>query len=235
MASTYPECITDAQICSFCYTAQDPGSCADGVDNASPCAAYCDGNACNTSCLTSQSYCGTNRQYIKNHKDVGAYPGSTVAANTLIRDAWTTTYWNSLIDKLTTAAEVGVHMKSNGTAPTGYTSIASNEPFTAALYNSIAISLNSFNTNVPLVTKDSTVISAAIANALQTAYNNATFSTSTCDVCNVGNESVSGTCGCNCSCSCSCPCDCDCDCDCDCPCSCSHPCTCPNTPSTDEK
>lgn len=48
MATTYPSCINDTELCNFCYANQTCVNCVDG-SGSHPCSAYCD-SGCNTIC-----------------------------------------------------------------------------------------------------------------------------------------------------------------------------------------
>lgn len=94
-----------------------PRSGTKGKSNKLLCSAFCNASCNSRYCQSSQAYCNISHQYIKNHGDVGSFPipkvcggtsGETNPANyTIIREAWTSSNWNSLIDKLETAEIVG--------------------------------------------------------------------------------------------------------------------------------
>ena len=226
--ATYPECIQLSEHCSFCNTGESFPGCSNLNDGTQPCSAYCD-SGCNTNCLTAQGYCNRNRQYIKNHDDVGPYPGVTISKDTYIKDYWTVEFWNSLITKLNTAGVTGIFREDKDPVPHDF--VSSGDPITADLYNAVRDTLvNNFHVSNTLeyrrVQKDE-LITATLANAIQTAYNSATFDALICDLCNVGDQHYDGSsCTCNCSCTCSCPCACSCSCPCPCSCSCPCPCDC---------
>lgn len=150
----------------------------------------------------------------------------------IIYQKWTADYWNSLIKKINTAENVG-RIVSQGSGGSISAAIGNQAPYTADLYNQVRDKICHFNTSYSKVNKED-LITAAVANAIGTAYNSAKFNSSVCDVCN-SDQTMRGGCGCNCSCACSCSCGCSCPCSCPCPCNCgcSNPCSCPsNKPAT---
>ena len=234
MATYYPCNQTSYSMCRTCVTVQSGASscCTSSTSKNSSgsqawsCSSYCN-VGCNSICNTGQGICAVHSQYIKDHADVGAYPGGTVNPNDFIHLNWTPAFWNSLIGKLNTAEAVG---KTSSQGSGGYVSAphASEDVATANLYNQIRSKITNFNTYYSTVSNDQ-LISATVANAMKTAYEDAKFDSSVCDVCNAGDQSIHGGCNCNCSCDCSCSCGCSCGpCSCSCgPCSCScGPCSC---------
>ena len=224
MATYYPSCLSQSEYCELCNTAQDPGSActssssSNSSENKSDCSAYCD-SGCNSECNTAQTVCIVHNQFIKNHADVGAYNGSTsIQKDDFIHEKWTADYWNTLIKKLNTAEKVG-RLSSHGSGGSVTAGIGAPNFQTAELYNQVNAKICNFNTSYPQVNVDD-LITATIANAIGTAYNNATFNSSVCDMCNT-DQTMRGGCGCNCSCSCSC--NCGCNCDCGPSCSCNNP------------
>lgn len=201
-----------------------PGS--QGKNNKQPCSVYCDVASNNKCDSKAQTFCNLNRQYIKNHADVGAYPIDQISKDDIIYHKWTATKWNSLIQKLNTAGRLGATRSQGGAGPSIKT-ISEDDIITADIYNKVEEKIANFNTSYPKVKggPEGTIISATIANAMRTAYNNATFNASVCDICNTTSRQTPGECGCNCptcsqcpnctSCpSCSCPCNCYCNCTC---------------------
>lgn len=228
----YPTCIALSEHCNKCNTGESFAGCASGNNGTQACSVYCD-SGCNVVCNSScQAICNVHGQFIKDHKDVGAFPGSEIKVDDFIHEKWNTTFWNSLIDNLNTAETVGevskqvaVNDREVVTAPIG-----NKAPYTANLYNQVRAKIKQFN-NIPDSYKDVNVddlITATVANAIRTAYNSAKFSSTVCDICNSGTQHYEGsscTCNCSCTCSCSCSCGCDCSgCSCSgCSCSCSSP------------
>lgn len=197
--------------------------------NPAACSSYCN-SVCNTVCNTVQAYCSIGVQYIRSHGDVGAHPAiSCTAKDEFIFRNWTATYWNSLIDKIDTAEQVGKTVKQGaGTTatraaadPQNVTHVA-NSLVTAQKYNQQAQKISRFNVTVAQVNKDD-VIRGAQAKALVDQYNNARFNTNVCDVCNASGQ-TNPTCNCDCPCACSCSCGCACTCS-GCSCNCSCNCT----------
>lgn len=148
---------------------------------------------------------------------MGAYPGLEVKQGWFIHENWTVDFWKQLIDKLDIAETVG-KTKSQGSAKEVSYPIEDN-PITYTFYNDIREKLCNFNVNYNEV-KQNDLITAAVANAIQTAYNTAKFDSNICDVCNSGDQSIHPACKCNCNCSCSCSCSCGCGCQCQCQCQC---------------
>lgn len=254
MATYYPCNQTAAGMCRLCNTSQSgASSCCtssssknSGGTQAWACSRFCN-SGCNSNCQSAQTICKVNSQYIKDHADVGSYPGNTISKDDFIHLNWTTSFWNSLIGKLNTAENVGKD-SSQGSGGSVTAPISSGAAISANLYNQVRNKIVNFNTSYPGVTNnqtsDSSIISAAVANAMKTAYESAKFDSGVCDVCNSGDQSIHGGCDCNCSCDCSCSCGCSCGpcscscgpcscscgpCDCSCgPCSCSCGCSCPS-------
>lgn len=213
-----------------------------GKDNSYKCEAYCNASCNIKYCESSQAYCSISHQYIKDHGDVGTYPGKTVKAEDFIHSHWTVDYWNSLINKLKTAETVG-KLSSQGTGPDVTAAISIGSAYTAALYNQVRDKINHFNAEYSKVNVDD-LIKASTANAIGTAYNKATFGSSVCDVCNSTSAQAKKECSCNCpkcsscptcatcpSCSCNCA-SCSCNCS-SCSCNCSS-CSCSAGPSTED-
>lgn len=216
----------DAQpVCTGCNV-NNPysNSSCSGSNNYAACSSYCN-SSCNTVCNTVQAYCSIGYQYIRNHGDVGAHPSiACVARDELIFRNWTAAYWNSLIDKLDTAEMVG-KTKNQGWSVTAEVAVAdpcndahpAGSLVTAGKYNQVATKINHFNQATPMVSVGD-VIKGLHALALRTNYNNATFFTNVCDVCNTSGQ-TSPKCDCNCPCPCNCSCPCSCSCNCGCGCS----------------
>lgn len=231
MATYYPSCLSQAEYCTKCNTAQDPGSACtsssskNSSEKESACSAYCD-SGCNSSCNTAQTVCKKMGQYIKNHADVGAYNDPGVCQGEFIHKIWTEDYWNTLISKIDAAEDIG-RLSSHGSAGSVTAPIGDGALYTAKLYNEVRKKLCNFNVSYSEVEAHKTIISKTVADAIKTAYNNAQFNSSVCDMCN-SDQTMRGGCGCNCSCSCSCNCGCSCPCSCHCGCSCgcSNPCSC---------
>lgn len=83
-------------------------------------------------------------QFIKDHADVGSYPGTTVAVDDFIHEKWSADFWNSLIDKIETAEGVGrlSQQSSSGTSVTA--GIGYPHSQTASLYNQVRSKLTHF-------------------------------------------------------------------------------------------
>lgn len=240
-----PSCTSNGQLCTKCYSTQNPSntctssSSQNSSSNEQPCSAYCN-TGCNSSCNRAQTYCNLGYQLITSI--VGNFPIKEVcgASNEtcgysqydIIGETWTATNWNSIISKIATAERAGTYGRGNYNAPTptraSSTQSDENNIITAEKYNQIVKKINQFNSSLSTVNVDN-VITATRANALRTGFNNAKFSSSLCDVCNVGSENVGGACGCNCSCACAC--NCGCSCPCNCSCTCGPSCSCPETPT----
>ena len=91
---------------------------------------------------------------------------------------------NSLINKLEHAEIVGKEVNHGSAGSVDSSLIGSKKPYTADLYNQVNTKLTNFNNaNYSKVAVDQ-LITASIANAIQSAYNSANFSSSVCDVCN---------------------------------------------------
>lgn len=231
MATYYPCPESANTLCKLCNTVQSNPSCctsASSKNNSNQqkgCDTYCN-SGCNSVCNSIQTICKLHDQYIKNHPDVGAYPGLSRdivggPEGDIISQIWTVEYWNSLINQLNAAERVGRAVKqgNNKSAKTA----TSTAPITAEHYNGLRDKICNFNTSYEKVAKNE-VITAAKANAIRNGYNSAKFNSNVCDVCNAGDQSIHAGCNCNCSCACSCPCGCSCPCSCSCSCSCSCQC-----------
>lgn len=235
--------------CTKCNNGEDMGDGTKGTDcsrkntgsagtcnKGQSCANYCNVAANNNCDSKAQTFCNLGVQYIKDHADVGAYPIDEIQKDDIIYQKWTASKWNSLVNKLDTASGLGVTSSHGGAGPSVGT-ISQDDIITANLYNTIEAKIAKFNTSYNTVTggPDGTIISATVANAMRTGYNNATFNSSVCDICNTTARQTPGTCSCNCtscsacsscpscpSCSCSCSCNCtSCACNCtSCPCNC---------------
>ena len=230
MATYYPCDETKSSLCTSCNTTQTVSSCCTSTSSsnsstqAEGCSSHCN-TGCNSKCNVCQTLCENNVEYIKQHADVGGYPGVQVSQGWFIHENWTANFWKQLIDALDTAESVG-KTKSQGSAKEVSDPVVGNA-ITASFYNDIRDKLCNFHVSYDKVQKDD-IITAARANAIMTAYNNAKFDSNICDVCNSGDQSMhpSCACNCNCSCSCSCNCGCSCPCECACPCYCDCPCGC---------
>ena len=234
-------------------TAATVGEVANNPDPPFICSVYCD-DVCNNECEDSQVYCNINHQMIKDHGDVGSYPGKTVTTEDVIAHVWTKNYWNSLINKINNAETVGKeapHVSPDNitsvTAAIGYPAV-----YTKGLYNQVREKLTNFEEASYDPVEVDQLITVSVANAIGTAFNSAKFSWSVCDVCNaLGSQSIQ-ECLCNCptcavcstcpscpicstcpSCACNCSCSsCSCNCSsCSCP-SCSTCAACPSPGST---
>lgn len=228
------------------YTDPTTGKVANNPDPPLQCSTYCNIN-CNNECESSQRYCDIGYQSIVKHGDVGSYPGTTIQKDDFIHEKWSASYWNSLIDKIEMAESVGKKV-SHGSA--GSVTAGIGYPYfqTADLYNQVNTKLTNFRDASYSKVQVDQLITATVANAIQTAYTNAKFNASVCDVCNAtGSQSVQ-ECLCNCptcsvcsscpscptcsscpSCACSCACS-SCSCNCSsCSCNCSS-CASPSTP-----
>lgn len=75
--ATYPSCINLSEHCNKCNTGQSYPGCANRNNGQQACSVYCN-SGCNTVCNSAQGICKVHSQFIKNHADVGAYPGSTI-------------------------------------------------------------------------------------------------------------------------------------------------------------
>ena len=196
-----------------------------GTDNSIGCSSYCN-SSCNSKCESNQSYCSIGYQLITKHGDVGAYPGEIINTNDIIAYKWSFDFWNNLVDKIETAEIVG-KKKSQGVGEVINPKPKKDAPITAKIYNQVEHKLERFNTSYAEVQQEQ-IISAAVANAMKTAYEAATFNASVCDVCNASGSQSKKTCSCNCpscsscpSCSCSCSCSCNCSRCSSCSCNCS--------------
>lgn len=238
MATYYPCAQSKQQLCKLCNTVQSFPNCCEssssknGKNEQKACDVYCN-SACNSLCNTAQTICGLHNQYIKNHPDVGEWPGlnrdiiactatnenpsGSGARGDIISEVWTKDFWNSLIAQLNAAERVGRTQKQ-GKYVSAQTAVT-NGAITANHYNSIRDKICNFNISYNKVIQNE-LITATKANAIRNAYNSATFNSNVCDVCNSGDQSVHAGCSCNCSCPCSCSCGCDCPCSCSCSCSC---------------
>lgn len=220
-------------LCIKCVLDQNPNdactssSSSNSSSNESSCDTYCN-TGCNTKCTDSysQTVCGSGHQTMHAHPDVGEYPGETIIADVdYIYDKWTASFFAALNSRLTKAEEIGYASAqgSNGS----FANPEKGEIITAAFYNSVEQKLAGFDGGSYPTVKPDDLITAAIANAIGTAYNAAQFKTSVCDVCN-SSQHIGGTCGCNCSCACACNCGCSCPCGCSCSCSCGCSCGSPD-------
>lgn len=239
MATYFPCAETKSSLCQLCNTVQSFPSCCTSSSSKNTtgsleqkCDVYCNAS-CNSLCNSSQTICGLHSQYIKNHPDVGPWPGldrdvRACTATTenpdyqgergdLISEVWSREFWNSLIKQLNSAETVG-RMQKQGKRASAQTA-AENGPITLNHYNGLRDKICNFNTSYNKAAPHE-LITAAKANAMRNAYNAATFNSSVCDVCNSGDQSIHAGCSCNCSCACDCACGCDCPCSCSCSCSC---------------
>lgn len=237
-------------ICNKCNTAQNPADACTSTtstnssNNKKDCSYYCN-TGCNTTCVSIQNLCAVNSQYIKSY--VGNFPISSIKGyadsgygnEDIIEDKWAATNWNSAISQLKEAENIG-GLVTQGTGPSANT-VSSGEVVKATTFNNLRNKIYHFvvNTSCSTVQADVDVITAAKANALRSAYQDAKFNTSVCDICNAAGNQNSGnaSCGCNCTCACSCSCGCPSCGGCSCPvcggCSCPvcGGCSCANTPS----
>ena len=250
-------------ICNKCNTAQNPNnactstSSTNNVSNEKACSYYCN-TGCNTTCVSIQNLCKVN-QYIK--KYVGNFPISSIKGHAnskkpgeedIIKNKWTAYNWNLAISQLEEAEKIG-GLETQGTGPKANT-VSTNEVIKATTFNELRNKIYHFvvdddiscsivkglSTDNKLKLEEADIITAAKANALRDAYQNAKFNTSVCDICNAaGNQnSENASCGCNCTCACSCSCGCPSCGGCSCPvcggCSCPvcGGCSCPEPTST---
>lgn len=258
MATYYPSNDPHTE-CEKCNTGQNMGDGTNGTDgseNLDPdggkcnaaqtdCSLYCNVAGNNKCDLMAQTFCNLSVQYIKNHADVGSYPIDEITKNDIIYEKWTASKWNSLIKKLDTAGRLGKKYSQGGAGPSVGT-IHADDIITAGIYNSVEEKIAKFNSSYPKVTggPEGTIITETIANAMRTAYNNATFNASVCDICNTTARQTPGTCSCNCPTCSTCPtctscpsCSCNCACTgCSCPCgACNCPtCAQPSSSSTEK-
>lgn len=243
--------------CTNCNKGLDMGSGTSGSDGSwsssassgecnaaqTDCSLYCNVAANNNCDSLAQTFCNLGVQYIKNHADVGAYPIDKISKDDIIYYKWTASKWNSLIEKLNTAGKLGLTRSQGGSGPSIGT-ISENDIITANLYNKVEEKIACFNTSYPQVSggPTGTVITATIANAMRTGYNNATFNSSVCDICNTTARQTPGSCTCNCPTCSSCPtcstcpsCSCNCSCNCtSCSCPTCSGCNCTTGPSTED-
>lgn len=94
-----------------------PSRGGSGSPNRIACSAFCNVSCNSKYCQSSQAYCNISHELIINHGDIGAYPIPEVCGSTsgeidpkkytIIREAWSATNWNKLIDKLEMAEIVG--------------------------------------------------------------------------------------------------------------------------------
>jgi hypothetical protein len=220
MATYYPCKSSQASaFCTLCFSTQsNPSSCTSSSSkntsgNSLSCSAYCN-TGCNSTCNTAQTICVVHSQYIKDHSDVGAYPGKEVNSDDFIYKHWTANYWNSLIKKLNDAEDIGYEVSQKSSGKVSVDKVNKDDVITAKFYNDIRNKLCNFNVSYDTVSQNQ-LITATIANAVKTAYENAKFNSNVCDACNTDQTSRGG-CSCNCSCSCSCNCGCSCGPSCSC-------------------
>lgn len=217
MATYYPPSPT----CDKCNTAQSFAGCWASVETQS-CSAYCN-TGCNCTCNSAnrQTICIAHSQYIKDHADVGQFlwgdktDRDVQRAIDFIHLKWNKDFWDRLIDQLNTAENIG----KNSRQKTNAGSYSVNKPIQGdaighEFYNNIRLKLKNFN-NIPnsyTEVEKEELITAALANTLKQAFNNAQFHPNVCDICNANELAGSRSCSCNCSCSCSCGCPCPCSC-----------------------
>lgn len=227
----YPSCITDFQICNFCYASESCLNCNDG-NSWRQCSNYCN-TGCNTICITAQTFCNLGVETVVDHADVTpkTLNGCWQKDEFIFRN-WTASFWNTLIKSITDAAKLGV-VQNQGTPPGATQAVAdpcnnthpANSLVTAEKYNQQVARINFFNKSLSTVIgaaqvgcENADVIRGTHAMALKNGYETMKFNKNVCDVCNVP-EQNRNSCNCSCTCSCACQCGCDCDCDCDCGCS----------------
>ena len=243
-------------ICNKCNTIQNSAdactssSSTNNRSNKKGCSYYCN-TGCNTTCVSIQNLCSVNSQYIKSY--VGNFPISSIKGyadsgygkEDIIKNKWTADNWNLAISQLEKAENIG-GLVTQGAGPSANT-VSPNEVIKATTFNNLRNKIYHFVVGTSCSTvkglstnnqpSEADVITAAKANALRSAYQNAKFNTSVCDICNAAGNQNSGnaSCGCNCTCACSCSCGCPscggCSCPvcggCSCPvcggCSCANP------------
>ena len=237
MATKYYPSNNPNTECFKCNTGQNMGNGTNGTNGSTShgrkgscnaaqtnCSLYCNVAANNNCDSLAQTFCNLNVQYIKNHANVGAYPIDEIQKDDIIYKKWTASKWNSLINKLNTAGSLGATRSQGGAGPSINT-ISDEDIITAKLYNDVEAKMAKFNTSYKTVTGGSngTVITATIANAMRNAYNEATFNSSVCDICNTTARQTPGSCSCNCPTCSTCPtcttcpsCSCNCNCTCNC-------------------
>lgn len=224
--ATYPACISDGQICTFCYASESCETCANEDSGPNPCETYCN-SGCNTMCDAAQTFCYNGVLQTILHTDVAPYPDCCTVKDEIIHRNWTANFWNQIRNAMMITSELGI-VKNQGSIPPSDAAVADpcmNAPhpdgslITAEKYNQVADMINFFNEAVAHVNMND-VIMGAHSLALKTGYEAKTFNMDVCDVCNAGNENRNN-CNCSCACSCTCTCPCDCSCSCSCPgCSC---------------
>lgn len=218
---------SSSSLCIKCVLDQNPNNActssgsSNSSSNKSSCDVYCN-SGCNTKCTDSysQTVCGSGHQSISQHPDVGPYPGEQIQKDDIIYEKWTAAFFQSLNSKLIQAEGIGAASSQGSNGSFANPSIG--DIITADFYNAVETKLAGFIGGNYQQVKKNDIITAAIANAIGTAYNAAQFKTSVCDVCN-SSQHIGGTCGCNCSCACSCNCGCSCPCPCNCGCGCPYP------------
>lgn len=238
MPTTYPSCITDAQICNKCYASESCDTCYDG-DGGNSCSAYCN-SGCNTICVTAQTFCNLGVETVINHADISMFPAHCYVKDEFIFRNWRAAMWNDVLQWQTDASKLGKICKqsqSSGGIPgcvQKVTADPENHPHpagslvTAKAYNNMVARINYFRQSLGTVVGVADngigdVIRGTHAMAIFNGYNTMKFNTNVCDVCNVANQNRNS---CNCSCDCSCDCTCDCACSCSCGgCSCSCGCS----------
>lgn len=217
-----------AGICSSCYASQSCTTCSD-ANSPQACSAYCN-TGCNTVCVAIQNFCSIGIESVYDHSDVGNQTFPCLAENEIIIKQWTAIWWNSYLDRLDSIYNIpgnnsGEGAKQPNPGINRVRAVASPPPQTAAhpanslitadKYNQIAGTLRNVNAAVDDVAQND-VIKHEIAEALQSGWENATWNSEVCDICNAAaNQNANN---CNCSCNCTCPCSCPCLCPCSCPC-----------------
>lgn len=236
----YPDnCISDAQLCNFCYGGQSCTNCTNN-NTARQCSAYCN-SGCNTKCDSVQSFCALGIQTVTDHESmISKAPAGCWVKNEIISFNWTASFWNGLRDQCIYAANLGVEQNQGSLASTmnavrsPNTAEGTHPPgslITASDYNEQVRLINHFNRSLSQVAANE-VILGTHAQALVNGYESMRFNNDVCDVCNASaqnrfncNCGAPCSCGCSCGCTCGgCSCDCGCDCSCGgCPCDCSSP------------
>lgn len=230
MATTYPECITDDELCSKCYASESCMNCFNGSGDHG-CSAYCD-SGCNTICDVAQTFCYNGVETVVDHADITKWPYNCYVKDEFIFRNWRSAMWNERINQLTKAAGLGLVCKqsqsSGGIPSSGAFTTPDPQNFphpanslvTADKYNKMVARINYFRKSLSTVKgaaevgcEAADVIRGTHAMALYNGFNSMKFNTNVCDVCNAGNENRND---------CNCDCDCDCTCDCDCYCNCSY-------------
>lgn len=222
MATLYPTCISDGEICNLCY-----------VDQASPdCSQRCQGyciSGCNTTCRSKQTFCDAfSIETVIDHADISAWPYNCYVKDEFIFRNWRSSMWNGRLAELREAINLGVkcsQSETSGAAPCQQAGTTTPDPtntphpagslVTAAQYNQMVRRINYFNKSLGTVKgaaevgcENADVIRGTHAMALYNGFNTMKFNKDVCDVCNTGSQHRTQSCNCNSTCDCYCDCNC---------------------------